>query len=101
MGKVLKTGMAQKRNKIKFFDSGETAGVTGPVTQVFGNRRATLDGCIGVIDYHENIIRLRVQNGTVTFCGRDLCMEELSDTSAQISGTVDSVGFEPEGKKCL
>ena len=60
-----------------------------------------MQGCLGVIDYYENIIRLRVQSGTVTFCGTGLCMEELTDTLAEISGKIASVAFETEGGACL
>lgn len=101
MRRKLKTDMKTKSNKIKFFDTRETAGVKGPVTHICGDRQASVDGCLGVIDYYENIIRLRVQSGTVTFCGTGLCMEELTDTLAEISGKIASVAFETEGGACL
>ncbi len=65
----------------------------GPITEIYSNREAVVDGCKGVLDYHENLIKLRVDGGTVVFSGTDLVILELSDGAARLKGKIASVEF--------
>ena len=58
-----------------------------------GNHRALLEGCRGIIKYDEDVIELRVDNGTVRFTGRELCMTNLNLTCAVVTGRLLSLEF--------
>ncbi len=90
MGKKIKTDLKKKREKIKLFEGLPTA-MKGPITELYTNREAAVDGCKGVVEYHENLIKLRVDGGMLIFSGQDLLIEELNEGSARIVGKILSV----------
>lgn len=90
MGKKLKTDIKNKRERIKFFE-GMPSEISGPMIELSAGREAAVDGCRGVIDYYENVIKLRVDGGTVTFSGNGLTLAELNDSAALIRGRIENV----------
>ena len=78
--------------KIKIFDALPNE-IKGPITEIYSNREAAIDGCKGVLDYYETLIKLRVTGGTLVFSGQDLSLTELSDCSARITGRISTVEF--------
>ncbi len=93
MGKKIKTDHKQKRAKLNLFDNLPNE-IKGPITEIYSNREAAIDGCNGVVDYHENLIKLRVDGGVLVFSGEGLCIEELSLGSARITGKIAAVEVE-------
>ncbi|MBQ9964260.1 MAG: YabP/YqfC family sporulation protein [Clostridia bacterium] len=61
--------------------------------ELCGNRRAMIEGCRGIVKYDEDVIELRVDNGTVRFTGRELCMTNLNPTCAVVTGRLLSLEF--------
>ena len=61
--------------------------------ELSGNRRAVVEGCRGMLEYEEGVIRLNTTSGIVRFMGRDLTMNCLTEDSAVVSGTILSVEF--------
>ena len=61
--------------------------------ELSGNRRAVVEGCRGILEYEEGVIRLNTTSGIVRFMGRDLTMNCLTEDSAVVSGTILSVEF--------
>ncbi len=90
MGKRLKTDLKKQKEKIKLFE-GLPNEIKGAITELYSNREAAVDGCHGVVDYHENLIKLRVVGGILTFVGESLCIEELSLGAARITGKISSI----------
>ena len=73
---------------------------TQPVTQagmaqieLNGNREAVVDGCQGVLQYEETMIRLSTGRLIVRFCGTDLCIRTMQQNQILICGTIVSVDF--------
>lgn len=62
--------------------------------ELSGNNEAIVDGCKGVIEYDENIVRLDTGKMTVRFLGSDLSIRSLTDDNAVIEGTITSVEFQ-------
>lgn len=58
-----------------------------------GNREAVVDGCRGILEYDENVIRLKTGAFTLRFTGRGLRIRSLTDTTAVVSGFIASVEF--------
>lgn len=60
-----------------------------------GNREAVIEGCRGILEYDENIVRLKAGKLTVRILGRGLTLRNLRRDSAIVSGFIASVEFEP------
>lgn len=58
-----------------------------------GNKEAVVDGCRGVLEYDENIIRLNTGKLIVKFTGSRLMIKTLSLNQALVCGNIVSVDF--------
>lgn len=61
--------------------------------ELSGNREIVVDGCRSVLEYDENVIRLKAGNLTVRVTGRGLEMRNLKRDSAIIEGFIMGVEF--------
>ena len=61
--------------------------------ELSGNRRAVVEGCRGILEYEEGVIRLNTTSGIVRFMGRDLTMNCPTEDSAVVTGFILSVEF--------
>ena len=61
--------------------------------ELSGNRRAVIEGCRGILEYEEGIIRLNTTSGVIRFIGRDLSMSCLNEDSAVVSGYILSLEY--------
>ena len=57
------------------------------------DRRVVVEGCQGILEYEEDIIRLHTTCGTVRFCGSGLQLSGMSTGGALITGKLLSVEF--------
>lgn len=99
MSKKLKTGLKPKKDKMRLFGSEELIGLSGPVMSISGNREAAIEGCRGVVDYYENLVKLKISGGTVTFTGNGLNIITMTDESALIRGTIGNIEFDMRSDK--
>lgn len=58
------------------------------------NRRAVIEGCQGIVEYDDTVIRVATGSGTVRFEGADLGVSSLNDTSAVIVGLIARVEWQ-------
>ena len=61
--------------------------------ELSGNTEAVVDGCAGVLEYDENVIRLAGSRMSVKFTGRGLQIKALTHDSAIIEGFILNVEF--------
>ena len=61
--------------------------------ELSGNREVVVDGCKGVLEYDENVIRLMAGKLTVRFTGRGLELRNLRKDSAIIEGFITTIEF--------
>lgn len=90
MAKKLQSDFKPQKKKLRLFVA-ELESADAPTIQLSGNREASVEGCKGVIDYYETIIKLRLSGGSVTFQGGGLEITSLTDNSAIIKGRIESV----------
>ena len=99
----------RRRRNRKEYIPGEPPSARAKITEVFdipqaaiagtaqielaGNREAVIDGCMGVLAYDENIIRLALRGMAATFRGRNLQIKVLTHDSAIISGYIITIEF--------
>lgn len=61
--------------------------------EICDNTKATIEGCKGVVEYSETVIRISLGTYTVAFVGRGLNLKCLSPTSLVIEGFFLNVEF--------
>ena len=91
MGKKLKPDTESKKQKVSFF--GNLPELSGPIIKICGNREVAVDGCRGVVDYYDKLIKLRIQGGSVTFSGAGLQIVSFNESQALIKGSLQNVEF--------
>jgi len=61
--------------------------------EFLGNREVVVEGCRGIIEYDQRIIRLNIGKHSVKFCGTDMYMRNMTDEYAVIVGNIFSMEF--------
>lgn len=67
----------------------------GAHIEIDGGREVVVDGCKGVLEYEECLIRLNIGTGQVKFTGQNLLIRSLTANQAQIEGCIESIAFLP------
>lgn len=62
--------------------------------ELSGNREAVVEGCCGVLEYDENVIRLNVGDAVLRLCGRGLGIRSLTADSVVIEGFILSLEYQ-------
>ena len=57
------------------------------------NREAVIDGCRGVLEYDDEIVRLNTARGQVKLTGKGMVIRSLSDDQAIVSGLFLTIEF--------
>ena len=82
------------RTKItEVFDIPQAAIAGASQIELSGNREAVIDGCMGVLAYDEDLIRLALRGMIATFKGRNLQIKVLTHDSAIVGGYIISIEF--------
>lgn len=61
--------------------------------ELCGNREAIVDGCKGVLEYDDTVIRLNTGKLVVRFTGSDLCINTYNMDTAIIQGNILSIDY--------
>ena len=61
--------------------------------ELSGNTCAVVEGCKGILEYEDDVIRLNTASGIVRFMGQNLGMNCLSEDSAVVEGKILAVEF--------
>ena len=71
MGDKVKLKKKKSKWKLGGFSEDETAreNIGSARIEICGNTRITVDGCLGVYEYRDTYLRLRLTKGTVILCG--------------------------------
>ncbi len=61
--------------------------------ELYGNKRAIIEGCKGVVDYNEEFLKIDLGNITLKVTGRDLVIESYIYEQIDLKGEIVSVEF--------
>lgn len=61
--------------------------------EMTSNREVSIEGCKGILQYDENIIRINTGKMITSFLGRNLCIKCLTQDSLIIQGFITSIEF--------
>lgn len=67
--------------------------IAGGHIELWGNRRAVIEGSGGVLEYGTQAIRIRLGKLCVRFCGRNLQIRCMSGSSMIVEGFISSVEY--------
>jgi len=97
MGKKLKTEIRKKKkhwNLGGFSKMGDNVEMlSAPRTEIVGNQKITIDGCMGVYEYRDTYLKLRLSKGTVTLCGSEFCIVYFENRTISVKGKIASIEF--------
>ena len=65
-----------------------------PIMQVVGSKELTIDGCKGIVEYSENIIKVKTACGIVIVNGFDLNIRYMSVSAMIIEGAIAEIKFD-------
>lgn len=61
--------------------------------EINSNKEVIIEGCRGILQYDENIIRVNMGKMVTSFCGRNLSLKCLDSDSLVIIGFITSIEF--------
>ena len=87
------TARAKKRLLLALLDIPSTALAAVSRLEISGNREAIVEGCQGVLEYGDTIIRLSTGRMVLRFEGRGLQISVLTHQTAVITGFITNIAF--------
>lgn len=95
MGNKLKLKKKKSKWKLSGFSKEETAreNIGSARIEICGNTRITIDGCLGVYEYRDTYLRLRLTKGAVILCGIGFNIVFFENRQITINGKISSMEF--------
>lgn len=76
-----------KKNLVSEFFADE------PKIEMLGNREMIVDGCKGVVEYNETLIKLSLGESVLSLSGDNLIIKSFDSSVAVISGQICDISF--------
>ena len=67
--------------------------INEPKIEMSGNREIVIDGCKGVVEYGENLIKLTLGERVLTLYGSELVIASFDSGIAVINGQIGDISF--------
>ena len=97
MAKKYKTEQIKKREKWNILRNiDEFSGrdmLTGAHTEIFGNSKINVEGCLGVFEYKDTYLKLKLDKGVLILCGSNFDIVFYEEQTISIKGVISSVEF--------
>ena len=84
MSKKFKFKSEKPKEKWKIFSCGD---------EIFGNHEIIVEGCMGVMEYTDTYLKLRLPKGALTVCGTEFDIVTFEDTTITVKGNMSSLEF--------
>ena len=92
--KIEKSKSKPKWNILKCADSVlESDMLSGPHIEIFSNTKIILNGCLGVFEYTDSYIKLKLSKGALILCGANFNIAFFENQSITVAGKISSVEF--------
>lgn len=95
MGDKVKLKKKKTKWKLGGFSEEETTreNIGSARIEICGNTRITIDGCLGVYEYRDTYLRLRLTKGAVILCGIGFNIVFFENRQITVKGKISSVEF--------
>lgn len=67
--------------------------IGGPHIVLYSNKEICIDGCVGVLEYCDAYLRLRISKGALTIFGTELDIIAFDDSNITVRGSISSIEF--------
>lgn len=93
MAKKIKT--PKKKSKWRLLSDVEidTEIIGSAHIEIFGNGKISIDGCLGVYEYKDNYLKLRLSKGSVILCGTGFNITYFENHLISVKGKISSIEF--------
>ena len=81
------------KNAAKIFEVPVLAITHEPFIEMHSNRELLLEGCQGILEYNENNVRLSCGKYSINISGKNLNLNNLSQTNIAVSGFFTGIEF--------
>lgn len=97
MSKKIRLGKKTSKSKLDLFGKtvdfpcdplGKSAHIT-----LFGNKEAVIDGCYGIVEYSDCLIKINVGNQLLCITGCDFDISDYSATAMTVRGTIKGLEY--------
>ena len=61
--------------------------------EMFSNKKIILDGCLSIIDYQNDYVKLKLKKGNITILGTEFLISGFENEKIVIKGKFNSVEF--------
>ena len=85
--------MARKRDKNQAKRIATDLFADEPKIEMLGNREMIIDGCKGVVEYDESILKLSLGEYVLSLSGDNLLINSFDNSVAVISGQICEISF--------
>ena len=93
MNKSYENSKTKLRNKLSLKGAMEDFFSEKPNIEITDNTLAIIEGCKGVLEYSDSVIRISFGNYTVAFVGRGMKLKCISPTSLEVEGFILNIEF--------
>ncbi len=97
MGKKLKLETAKKKEKWNLFKIKDSVLeddlIKGAHIQLYYNNMVVIEGCLGVYEYNDAYLKLRLQKGAVVLSGASFDIVSFEDKTITVKGKINSLEF--------
>jgi len=91
--KEFKFVSGKEKEKINLFGKSEEEILSEVRMEITSNTEFTLEGCMGVLEFTQNYIKLNLKKGNITLCGKNLDINGFEQDSITVKGIIDSIEF--------
>lgn len=91
--KIEKSEKKIKWNLSGFSEVKDSNIISSPRIEIMGNFALTLEGCLGVAEYTDSYMKLRLQKGHLILCGSDFDIILFENKLLSVKGKISSVEF--------
>jgi sporulation protein YqfC len=86
-----KNGLTEKVERVLELPIGSLSSAAR--VEFLGNKRAIIDGCHGIVEYSDDLIRMQSGSGMIRFTGTMLSISCMTEDSAIIEGNILTMEF--------
>lgn len=97
MSKKLKIEKSKKKEKWNLFNSKvdviDKDLLTGTHIELFFNNQIVIEGCLGVLEYNDTYLKLKLQKGAIILVGNQFDIVTFENKTMTVKGKINSVEF--------
>ena len=99
---IIEKGNKKEKLRLSLKDDADfsKAVLSGSRIELFSNTQVVIEGCLGVIEYNDNYLKLRLSGGAVVLMGMDFDIVSFEEKTICIKGKRCSCSFDRYDKLC-